>query len=510
MTAVPSQARRLAPLLLWTGVLVFLVALRLHTLREPLEADESVYMLLAQDWRQGGQPYRTLWDNKPIGTFLLYRAGIATLGYAETTPKLMALAAVLAATLLLGGLLRRERLWRQGLLLSGWAMLLVLTACFANGANMEIFLLPFLLGGQLCLYRHLATQDERWLWAACACYALSLLFKQVTLPFLALPFLPLLPALWRQRRRPAAWAGFALRALLAALLVVALHLAVYAACGYSPGELLDQLRQNAGYTAKGQIPLLLRLLRDIPRFPFDKAVIDLLPLTAAAAAGFAGALWRHRPQRAALPPVPGPAGSLGEVLLDLAGLGAALLAIALPGGNIPHYYILALPFLLLGCRHLLALLPRPAWLAPALGLALGLYLGQLTWRQYLALRPEEISLRKYTVNWFLHDRAIGRQMVARGLTGGRLWCDGSHPGIYFYSGNLPGTKHFVNWTVGLGVSTAARNFQELVAARPEYIVGMNPAWPVPELPAWLAANYFQSRDDIYGARIYVRQDLIPH
>ncbi|MCJ8329025.1 MAG: hypothetical protein HRT89_00345, partial [Lentisphaeria bacterium] len=50
---------------------------------EPLEGDECTYMLMAKIWNDGGIPYVDMWDNKPIGTFILYRIGIVIWGYTE-------------------------------------------------------------------------------------------------------------------------------------------------------------------------------------------------------------------------------------------------------------------------------------------------------------------------------------------------------------------------------------------------------------------------------------------
>ena len=37
-----------------------------------LDWDESLYFLMAQQWRHGHLPYTTIWDNKPIGIYAIF------------------------------------------------------------------------------------------------------------------------------------------------------------------------------------------------------------------------------------------------------------------------------------------------------------------------------------------------------------------------------------------------------------------------------------------------------
>ena len=51
------------------GSIALVTLLRCHSLHEPLETDEAIFSVLAHDWLNGGKPYATVWDNKPIGAF---------------------------------------------------------------------------------------------------------------------------------------------------------------------------------------------------------------------------------------------------------------------------------------------------------------------------------------------------------------------------------------------------------------------------------------------------------
>ena len=45
-----------------------------------LDWDESLYFLMAQQWRHGHLPYTTIWDNKPLGIYAIFAAAQAVFG----------------------------------------------------------------------------------------------------------------------------------------------------------------------------------------------------------------------------------------------------------------------------------------------------------------------------------------------------------------------------------------------------------------------------------------------
>ena len=103
----PFKVKR-TTIAIFLGSIVLVTLLRCHSLHEPLETDEAIFSVLAHDWLNGGKPYTTVWDNKPIGAFWLYRVAIACFGYVEAAPKLMALAFMAAATACLALLLPKR------------------------------------------------------------------------------------------------------------------------------------------------------------------------------------------------------------------------------------------------------------------------------------------------------------------------------------------------------------------------------------------------------------------
>jgi 4-amino-4-deoxy-L-arabinose transferase-like glycosyltransferase len=53
--------------------LVVITLVRAPTLfRSVLDWDESLYLLMAEQWRAGHLPYTTIWDNKPIGIYVIF------------------------------------------------------------------------------------------------------------------------------------------------------------------------------------------------------------------------------------------------------------------------------------------------------------------------------------------------------------------------------------------------------------------------------------------------------
>lgn len=478
---VPADWRAL--LLIFVAMLAAVAALRWHSWTEPLEADEAVYMVIAHDWTEGGQPYVTTWDNKPIGTFILHRWGIRLFGYAERTPRLMSLLATLLAGGLLLAILRRERWWQVLIGAAVWVPLTCWVPVHANGANMEVYLLPFLLGAWLLLVEGRA-QSSPWPWrlAAAGLLALSLLLKPVTLPFLLIPFVLDLPKgrrEWLVRLGLLAGVGSG---------VVVLHLAVYALAGYSPsvlGELLGVSARYAGGTGGNPV---WRLLRTLVIWPWHPGLRLLLPLTVPVAVGIALRLWRGDRQRA-----------WGELLF----LGAGLTAAAISGSDHAHYYILLLPVLALSlARSTGYLAGRWRTLVPAAA-AMLLFLGARTWRDYLRQVPEQLSINKYGWSWFPRDRYIGRQLRDYGVVGQRVFVTGSHPGVIFYSRAAVAHPHFVEWMVAMGVITREEIMADLRADPPPFIVRTDPQSLYPGLDAWLAADYEQVAE-IVGATLWRR------
>ena len=126
--------------------MVAVAAVRWHSFSEPIEGDEAIYLLIAQDWREGGALYQSLWDNKPVGTFMIYRLLVALWGCSEFAARAGAMVAALATVPLVALSLRGRPLWLTALVaVVVWPLLNAIPSTHVNASNMEVFLLPLLL-----------------------------------------------------------------------------------------------------------------------------------------------------------------------------------------------------------------------------------------------------------------------------------------------------------------------------------------------------------------------------
>ena len=477
--------------------LAVLAAIRAHSFSEPLEADEAVYAVIAEDWRQGGRPYDTAWDNKPVGIFVAYRLAIAAFGYDETGLKIFGLLCMGLCAVLLCGCFALERLPALliGALLVIWGLCNGLVSCFANGINAEVVMLPLLVLAFLLTRLYLA-RPRQWLWwMAVLSVCLAILVKQVALPFLLAPFAALA---WRD------WRRLLLHLAAVALIVAAVHIIAYAMLGFDWDFAWQQFKHNASYVVGGGTvgdveisPRLGRWLRTIFLFPFEPHVLALAPFILMGFAAIGLRLYAYRDQKT----------------VHLAAYWVAvILAIALPGKWFEHYYILCLPFVLLAFSEFCRYLPPRLRLGGMLTSIV--YLLATVSVTYLRIPPKQISFHKYGKVWFVRDKMIGEWLHAEGLTGKRIFVDGSRPGILFYSRNRPVVKYFVSWYYHtMNVTTWDAVFAVLRENPPDICVLTNPTDITSEFAAWREANFDQADlpelEQQLGARVYLRKSCVP-
>jgi 4-amino-4-deoxy-L-arabinose transferase-like glycosyltransferase len=143
---VIPTARLRTELLVGAGFLVLAALLRAPSfLRSVIDWDESLYFLMAEAWRHGHAPYLTLWDNKPVGIYVLFLGAITLFGDGVWAIRIAAILAVAATAFLLHrlmGCLAPEN--------AGWAGPVAGTTyilgALGNGgmaANTELFIAPF-------------------------------------------------------------------------------------------------------------------------------------------------------------------------------------------------------------------------------------------------------------------------------------------------------------------------------------------------------------------------------
>ena len=119
------------------------VLTRLPVLRRAvLDWDESLYFLMAQQWRLGHLPYTTIWDNKPLGIYAIFAAFQMLIpGVAAMRVATMLFAALLAFTVFrITEILAQNR---QAAWLAGGAVLLASLSNDGLSANTELFMASF-------------------------------------------------------------------------------------------------------------------------------------------------------------------------------------------------------------------------------------------------------------------------------------------------------------------------------------------------------------------------------
>ncbi len=483
----PLKGRRYLCLAILGVSLLMVVLLRLHSLDEPLEGDEATYMMMAKVWEEGGRPYEGLWDNKPVGTFIIYRVGLALFGYDQFTPRVLSILATLTTTILLSWILWRRPIYAQLLaLVVVWPMLSVWVPCHANGANMEVFLLPFILGAYGLLREYTETRREACWYGAVLVLVLSLLVKQVTLPLLVMPFAALRYQDWRKRKMICG--RFA--AVIAGVLL--LPMVVYGITGFGIFFPFDQLARNAGYGAGsgGIFRRLLNWVRLAVLLPMDKSLLYLLPCSVAGILGLGVVLKERKP------------GWLLKLSLVIGSVGA----VVLPGQNTPHYYILALPALTLAAVWFYLSSRRRPWLI-TIPIILLLALGYHTSRQYLSKTPVQISTAKYGL-WFVADRKLGEWLRQQEVVNKRIYVEGSHAPVYFYSGNTSASRFHCHYPVSINAVTAEEMMADLMQSEPEYLVLLySDEPPLPGFRAWRETNY--TLEHKTPVRLYRRKQREP-
>jgi 4-amino-4-deoxy-L-arabinose transferase-like glycosyltransferase len=186
--------------------------------RTVLDWDESLYFLMAQAWRAGHLPYTTIWDNKPIGIYVIFAAFQALIpGVAAMRVATALCVALLATTIFrITAILARDRA-------AGWVAggLLVLCSLSNDGlsANTELFM------ASCTALAVLAVLSDAPAWAAGLALGCGFMIKYVMAPE---AFFVLL-LLYHQRGAKAA----CIAAAIAPLPVLAAA-AIYAAAGQLP------------------------------------------------------------------------------------------------------------------------------------------------------------------------------------------------------------------------------------------------------------------------------------
>jgi 4-amino-4-deoxy-L-arabinose transferase-like glycosyltransferase len=151
--------KRVGQLLPWAiggGLLLLSLLTRLPAFAlSVVDWDESLYFIMAEQWRAGHLPYTTVWDNKPIGVYAIFATFQSLLGDSPVSMRVAGVLAI-AATAILVWRITRHLLRDLAPVTADLAgalagALFILTTISADGiaSNTEIFMEAFTCLGML-------------------------------------------------------------------------------------------------------------------------------------------------------------------------------------------------------------------------------------------------------------------------------------------------------------------------------------------------------------------------
>jgi 4-amino-4-deoxy-L-arabinose transferase-like glycosyltransferase len=466
-----------------TEILVGLGLLALTTLlrspgflRSVIDWDESLYFLMAEAWWHGHLPYLVLWDNKPVGIYVLFLGAIALFGDGVAAIRIAGILAVATTGILLYRLAAAlpetsGRRWPG--LLAASAYILGATANGGLASNTELFLAPFTA---LALILALADRISRArAFAIGGLLGLACMVKYVAV-FESVPiYLVMLAGL---RPHPQ---GFWRRALqlkpvfvLGAVIPFLAAFTPYVVTGEIQAFVTASLASNLHRVA---LPFSADLLSDAVTIEFrDWAplclmpavlLIDLLRLVVTRRTGRTSRVFRV------------------EILL-LGWFVAAAIGVAAAKSFYQHYFLQLLPVLSTSLawvlaerlpsgrgRGLLGLLAL-AWLASTAGGAISETLAPVDWQQPGLLKDQPAAIA----------RDLRPDLAA--APGAVLYVFDYEPILYSLTGAPPPTRYaFPSFMISRFLSSIAgvdplREFAAIMARHPLFIVRSRLRHPTPE------------------------------
>jgi 4-amino-4-deoxy-L-arabinose transferase-like glycosyltransferase len=426
-----------------------------------LDWDESLYIVIAQRWLQGGVPYLAVWDQHPMGLPALFAVAQCLIGDGLLAARVTSLFAVTGTAILLARFLARFAEEPLAGALAGVIYLLYMTRPEGLAANTEVFnnfivtAASFLLLGRMA--RPVRAVDARTVFAAGLLFGLGLQIKYVVFPEAVLLCGALLFRLWREGAglgRTLRVAGIAAGAGLLPTVVATLY---FWRAGALAPYIDANLWTNLSYVAE-ELPVDVAMLR--LRF-------GLLPLVGLLPWPFVLAwLWRDGSARHRY-------GWLGTWLTIW--LLAACFDVAMPMKLWKHYFNALVPPLSLIAALTAVLLVRRARRMPRCLLACVAAL--------IAL-PAAGSMIKHAG----HTRTIGRPNVPLALAE-RIQQDGTDRNdlyvfnydalVYAYAGAKPPTRYVLgielaDFSKHSGAQSTAE-IGRILAARPRWMIVADPS-----------------------------------
>jgi 4-amino-4-deoxy-L-arabinose transferase-like glycosyltransferase len=255
----------------WLQVAMLLLLLAL-ALRAPsfgatgLDWDESLYIVMAQRWLEGGLPYVAVWDQHPVGLPALLAASTWLMGDGLLAARIASLLAVAGTAALLYGVLARRANAPLAGALAALFYLFYMNRPDGLPANTEVFNnLVITAASLLLLGQFMAGPGNARagvMFVSGLLLGIGLQFKYVVLPEAVLLCCAVLCKLLRDGERPARTLSLAVLAVAGGLLPTALVTLYFWQAGLLQAYLDANLRANLAYLDSPlTLPTILARLR---------------------------------------------------------------------------------------------------------------------------------------------------------------------------------------------------------------------------------------------------------
>jgi 4-amino-4-deoxy-L-arabinose transferase-like glycosyltransferase len=392
--------------------------------RSVLDWDESLYFLMAQQWRLGHLPYTTIWDNKPIGIYAIFAGFQAVFGDGIFAIRFATVVFVSVLAFTVFKITQELTANRQAAWLAGAALVLCSLSNDGLSANTELFMATFTALAVLA-----ALTTDRGLLVGLLLGA-AFMVKYVAVFEAPVVFLLFL---FRQRR-----AGAGLAVLLGAALPLSATILLYAAAGRLGIWWDDSIASNF---RRVDVPFTAEALD----YTFRTQLLRWGPMLLAGLAVFPAALIRRR-------------GS--EIFLAAWLLGGAL-GVVVAKSFYDHYFLQILPVLCVIFGWWSVGLPRP--------------LTRVCFALVMLVLPADAAI------WALRN-AAGPDVVAEVAAAlktqhpASIYVFDTQPILYALTGQTPPTRYVLpseligNSLPQVAGVNAAAEVARILATKPEFIL----------------------------------------
>jgi 4-amino-4-deoxy-L-arabinose transferase-like glycosyltransferase len=460
MTRVLSYLKEHPETIWLLAILALSTLLRLAFLHEPFDRDEGQYATIAQAILRGGLPYRDAIEIKPPGAFYLYALAVGLFGATTEAVRIFTALYAMLTVIAVYGVARHISGARAGLCATLIYGIFSTVPRLQGNCNTEVFLVLPMTAGVWCFLKAFESKKRSYLSWVGLCAALAMLIKPVALPVLALEFL-LIPFF---RSGTGRWKDSALD-LAAFLLPIA-------ACA---------MATIAYFSLRGGLDDFLYWTVEFPRRYKDAEIFSTPTLAAVAwhlrsvlvvpaLLGIPAALWLAATKRT----IPG--------VLPLLLILAVSWAIALPGKNFPHYFILVIPFLAIPGGVGLVFITRmprvPACLALLVVCGACVFSVWKNYKFYTVYSPEQVMSTIYGYITFVDSVRVARYLREHTRPDDYIFQWGFEPELYFLADRRCPNPYLVSFLPGWSNDpqlAITKMKQSLIDKKPAYIV-LQPEW----------------------------------